>query len=93
MAQGIKTGGRIKGTPNKTTAQLWQLIADSVERYQSEGIMADLSQVTPAERLAHFRESMKLIIPKTIDEGKLPPTDTLVQFVFTDMRGDNGTGT
>jgi len=93
MAQGIKTGGRMKGTPNKTTAQLRQLIADSVERYQSEGMMADLSQVTPAERLAHYRELMKLTIPKPIDEGTLPQTDRQIQFVFTDMSGNNGTGT
>ena len=87
----------MKGTPNKTTAQLRQLIADSVERYQSEGMMADLSQVTPAERLAHYRELMKLTIPKPIDEGTLPQTDRQIQFVFTDMSGknseQNGTGT
>jgi hypothetical protein len=89
MANRQKTGGRTKGTPNKTTSQLRQMIADSVERYQSEGMMADLSQVTPAERLAHYRELMKLTVPKPIDEGTLPPTDRLIQFVFTDMSGEN----
>jgi len=64
-----------------------------LERYQGEGMIAGLSQVTPAERLAHYRELMKLTIPKPIDEGTLPQTDRQIQFVFTDMSGNNGTGT
>lgn len=93
MAHGLKTGGRQKGTPNKATAKLRQLVTDSVERYMSADMMADLDKVTPAERLKHLHELLKLTVPKPVDEGTSPPTDSLIQFVFTDMSGNNGTGT
>jgi hypothetical protein len=67
MAHGIKTGGRQKGTPNKATAKLRQLVTDSVERYMSADMMADLDKVTPAERLKHLHELLKLTVPKPVE--------------------------
>lgn len=67
MAHGFKTGGRQKGTPNKATAKLRQLVTDSVEQYMSAGMMADLEKVTPAERLKHLHELLKLTVPKPVD--------------------------
>jgi hypothetical protein len=67
MAHGIKTGGRQKGTPNKATAKLRQLVTDSVERYMGADMMADLEKVTPAERLQHLRELLKLTVPKPVE--------------------------
>lgn len=67
MAKGIKTGGRTKGTPNKTTARLRELLTESAEQYMASDMMADLKGATPAERLHHLREVLKLIVPKPID--------------------------
>ena len=67
MAHGRKTGGRQKGTPNKATAKLRQLVTDSVERYMSTDMMADLDKVTPAERLKHLHELLKLTVPKPVE--------------------------
>lgn len=64
MAKGIKTGGRTKGTPNKTTARLRELLTESAEQYMASDMMADLHDASPAERLHHLREVLKLIVPK-----------------------------
>lgn len=67
MAHGRKTGGRQKGTPNKATAKLRQIVTDSVERYMNADMMADLEKVSPAERLKHLHELLKLTVPKPVE--------------------------
>ena len=52
MAYGKKTGGRQKGTPNKTTAFSKQVIQEIVSDYtNSENLMNDLAALEPKERL------------------------------------------
>ena len=63
MAKGIKTGGREVGTPNRTTAEMRELIttfiSDNWERVQT-----DFDKLEPKERLQFFEKLMQYSIPK-----------------------------
>lgn len=50
MAQGVKTGGRVKGTPNKTTALLKDAILQAAENAGNK--MGDNGMVTYLEAQA-----------------------------------------
>jgi hypothetical protein len=62
MANGIKTGGRTKGTPNKTTAEIREhfqtLISNNLELLDN-----DLKDLKPIERLKMIIELSKFVIP------------------------------
>ena len=47
----VKTGGRIKGTPNKTTKELRELLTQLL----SETMVEDLKRMTGAERSKLYR--------------------------------------
>ena len=65
MAYGKKTGGRQKGTPNKTTAFSKQVIQEIVSDYtNSENLMNDLAALEPKERLDVMIKLMGFITPK-----------------------------
>lgn len=66
MARGAKTGGRQKGTPNKTTAELKSVINKLIGDYQDSGQMAqDLMSIEdPRERLTTACKLMEYVIPK-----------------------------
>ncbi len=66
MARGTKTGGRQKGTPNKTTAELKSVINKLIGDYQDSGQMAqDLMSIEdPRERLTTACKLMEYVIPK-----------------------------
>jgi hypothetical protein len=58
-----KTGGREKGTPNKTQAQIrayFQMIVED----NLEGLLADLKRLKPAERLKYTIELSKFVLPQ-----------------------------
>lgn len=65
MAVGKKTGGRQKGTPNKSTllgkAAIVELLAD----YNNSGLMAsDFATLDPKDRLAIAEKLMQYVMPK-----------------------------
>ena len=65
MAYGKKTGGRQKGTPNKTTAFSKQVIQEIVSDYtNSENLMNELAALEPKERLDVMIKLMGFITPK-----------------------------
>lgn len=76
MAQGIKTGGRQKGTPNKFTADIRQtlknVLADELE--QLPGIMAELP---PEKRVDVLVKLAQYVLPKVVtvrhDTGEPEP--------------------
>lgn len=72
MAKGYKTGGRQKGTPNKATTRLRELLFDAAEQYIIDGMAEDLKESRPSARLHHLREVLKLIVPKPNED--LQPT-------------------
>lgn len=62
MALGTKTGGRQKGSPNKTTAEIRQfyqkLLSSNIELLQS-----DLDSLEPLQRVKILIELTKFVIP------------------------------
>lgn len=62
MARGIKTGGRTKGTPNKTTSEIREhfqnLISENLKQLND-----DLKSLEPLQRLKMIIELSKFVVP------------------------------
>ena len=62
MAQGVKTGGRQAGTPNRTTTEIREhyqnLIAENLEQLNK-----DLKELEPLQRLKMIIELSKFVVP------------------------------
>jgi hypothetical protein len=64
MAIGLKTGGREKGTPNRTTREAREMLLSILEDYQESQLYEDLEAVKPEARLKFMADLMKHLIPK-----------------------------
>lgn len=65
MASGKKTGGRKKGTPNKTTTLGRQVITSLLGDYADSGLMnADFMALEPKDRLIIAERLMQYTLPK-----------------------------
>ena len=64
MAKGLKTGGREKGTPNRTTREAREMLLSILEEYQENQLYEDLEAVKPEARLKFMADLMKHLIPK-----------------------------
>lgn len=58
-----KTGGRKKGTPNKTTAELRSWLSRLLKQ-QKRTIINDLAALEPKDRLQMLEKLMQYVIPK-----------------------------
>lgn len=58
-----KVGGRVKGTPNKVTAQTKERIQRVIEALD-ETLLYDLSQMRPQERAMLWKDLQEYITPK-----------------------------
>lgn len=58
-----KTGGRVKGTPNKVTYSLKEWITSLIEKQRPQ-IEKDLQNLEPKERLQMIEKLMQYVIPK-----------------------------
>jgi hypothetical protein len=74
MATGYKTGGRSKGTPNKTTFEIRQMLTDILVS-NIDTLQTDLSSLEPKERVKYLIDLSKLILPQLKQE------DTNTKFV------------
>lgn len=83
MAKGKKTGGRVKGTPNKITALAKDMMAKWLEAHSAtpEGevlplIMKDFGELDPKDRVKVSTEFIKIIMPHniSIDDDKVKVT-------------------
>ena len=85
MAKGIKTGGRTKGTQNKSTAEIREhfqkLVTDNLEQLDS-----DLKSLEPLQRLKMVIEISKFIVPtlKNMDVTANDMTPITISFIETD---------
>jgi hypothetical protein len=61
--KGAKTGGRAKGTPNRTTKELKELIHNIVE-VQLDTIEEDLQDLDPKDRLNILLRLVEYVLPK-----------------------------
>lgn len=63
--KGKKTGGRVKGTPNKATATLKESIVDMLSEYRDSGDMkSDFNALDPKDRLLISEKMMQYVMPK-----------------------------
>ncbi len=70
----MRYGGRQKGTPNKITETVKNLIYNSIQDYyQSDTFQQDIKDISPRERLEYFRRLSDYLIPKP------KPEDTFMQ--------------
>ena len=74
MAKGKKTGGRQKGTPNKTTALAKSMITKWLEAHDTIPVgdgaslmMQDFLDLDPKDRVKVTMEFIKIIMPKNIN--------------------------
>lgn len=83
-----KTGGRQKGTQNKTTTVTKQVIASLLSDYNESGLMAkDFKKLEPKDRLIIAERLMQYTLPKmqstavdlSVSETKKTIEDTLVE--------------
>lgn len=58
-----KTGGRAKGTPNKTTSTVKEWLSGLLDNNRAQ-IEEDLRSIEPAERIKVFALLLNYIIPK-----------------------------
>lgn len=63
MAIGIKTGGRVKGTPNKTTAETKELLQIIVSK-EIDNLGEMLEKLEPLERVNAIAKLLPYILPK-----------------------------
>ena len=65
MANGLKTGGRKAGTPNKKTLTLRQSV-DELIRHNWHTLQADIEQLEPKDRLAFLEKLLAYSLPKAV---------------------------
>lgn len=78
-----KTGGRSKGTPNKSTQEFRNVLKFILEN-KLEQIDTDLETLTPYQRLEMICRLMSFCIPKPMDTMDF--NDNKIEFVIT--KGD-----
>jgi hypothetical protein len=84
MATGIKTGGRTKGTPNKTTKELRDLInqfvCDNIATMQK-----DFDQLEPKDKLKFIDRMLNYILPKlSVEPTPIEPIKKNLPLWFND---------
>lgn len=63
MPTGIKTGGRAKGTPNRTTTETKELLQNIVSK-ELDNIVVLLEKLEPKERIDAIIKLLPYIVPK-----------------------------
>jgi len=64
MAKGVKTGGRTKGTANKSTKLIRDKFEDVLTSIDAESIINDLGNLEPLDRLKMIISISEYIAPK-----------------------------
>jgi hypothetical protein len=91
MAQGYKTGGRQKGTPNKRTALLKDAILEAAEAAGGEGGMVAYLQAQAVANPSPFMALLGKVLPTQIggdEDGE--PIRTLSEVVHKIVRARAG---
>ena len=83
--QGLKSGGRKKGIPNRITTKLRSQLSEHLDTYIETSFTEDWKQLTARERVRVALSISQLLIPKPlpepIDETDNKPTEIRVRIV------------
>ena len=83
--KGQKTGGRKKGTPNKTPAEVKEvllgLFTDNIKQLKK-----DVSELTARDRLQFFAKVLPYIVPREVE--RLEVAEVVEQPLFADVADD-----
>lgn len=71
MAKGYKTGGRKKGTPNKVTGTVREMIKQSIAQ-ELESLPELLRQLEPKDRINALIKFIAYVLPKADKEEDKP---------------------
>lgn len=91
-----KTGGRQKGTPNKTTATIREWLINVIRKNQRQ-IEKDLKELEPGARLQVIAKLLPFVVPKmesinaTVDYNKLSDEqlDTVINELTKDIDNED----
>lgn len=61
---GIKSGGRTKGTPNKKTAEVLDRVSHVLEIIESNHLESDIKKLTPGQRMILYSDLLEYKAPK-----------------------------
>lgn len=64
MAQGAKYGGRVKGTPNKKTAEEIDRASRVLHLIETRYLEKDIKKLTPGQRMQLYADMMEYKVPK-----------------------------
>jgi hypothetical protein len=88
MAQGIKTGGRKEGTPNKDRKELIEMLRDKYPDYHPVIALAEIAHTSKSEVLRYkaHREVAKYICPqlRSIEVKETTPPEKQQLFIIHD---------
>lgn len=90
--KGKKTGGRVKGTPNKATAFNRDLINSILSDYYVSGALADdLKKLEPKERADVMIKLAAFVTPKpqSIDMSVVAKKKTIEDVLISLSQGEN----
>lgn len=81
MSKGLKTGGRVKGTPNRTTTETKNIIHNIVSN-ELENLPKMLDELKPRERVEIIVKLLVYVLPKQnqlgFDENTEQKTITII---------------
>ena len=61
---GVKSGGRTKGTPNKKTADVLDRVSHVLEIIESNHLESDIKKLTPGQRMTLYSDLLEYKAPK-----------------------------
>jgi hypothetical protein len=79
-----KTGGRVKGTPNATNANIRQLMSNHVAQ-ELEFIQTHLHEFTVAERIMLLKSLFRYVIAPLAPESDAPNAAQVILNVHSDL--------
>lgn len=90
--EGKKTGGRQKGTPNKTTSTLRTAISKIVnDYYNSDTLMEDINKLKPKERVDMMEKLAAYVVPKlqSVDLNAEVKTEHTIEDMLVELAEDD----